>query len=177
MNFSAHQSTRGLSLAALALLVTCGATAAPASASAAKPAPTRYCSVLLDPIKPGEKFSRVVREACADTEEAAAKSAGTTASTLLLQLATDINMGGTVKNWNGTAGPCDTAGYGIRNLGDFNDTMSSWRQGHSRCNYVNVWTDEAYQGKHTYWHNWTQVNYVGADFNDQITSIHVHYEP
>ncbi|MGI5270241.1 hypothetical protein ACQEUU_13900 [Nonomuraea sp. CA-218870] len=169
------------SIAALAL-VACGVAAAPAAAST-NTAPARSCSVLLEPIQPGEKFSRVVKEVCADTIEKADLAAlgGTRTAaeaTLLLEAADNINQGLPRYRWWGYAGPCDTAGYGIRDLGvSWNDRISSWRQGHSRCNYLNVWENNSYQGAKTYWHNWTKVDYVGAAWNDRISSMHIHYEP
>ncbi|WP_043633321.1 hypothetical protein [Nonomuraea candida] len=190
----------GRALAVLAL-VACGVATAPAAASTPGPAaasgagqtgesaperaPARSCSVLLAPIRPGETFSRVLKEACADTIEqadqaavGAARTSAQAASTLLLEAADNINQGLPRYRWWGSAGPCDTAGYGIRDLGVmWNDRISSWRQGHSRCNYLNVWEHNSYQGAKTYWHNWTQVNYVGNAWNDRISSMHIHYEP
>ncbi|MFI6709096.1 hypothetical protein ACIBF7_21850 [Nonomuraea sp. NPDC050478] len=171
------------SIAALAL-VACGVAAAPAAAASTEsPAPTRSCSVLLEPIKPGETFSRVVKEVCADTIEKADQAAlgGTRTAaeaTLLLEAADNINQGLPRYRWWGYSGPCDTAGYGIRDLGVmWNDRISSWRQGHSRCNYLNVWEHNSYQGAKRYWHNWTKVDYVGDAWNDRISSMHIHYEP
>ncbi|MFG1943901.1 hypothetical protein [Nonomuraea sp. NPDC048826] len=48
------------------------------------------------------------------------------AATLLLEAADHANQGLPRYRWWGYAGPCDTAGYGIRDLGDaWNDRVSS----------------------------------------------------
>lgn len=180
MHTAIRRGTAGLCAAALAAGVAVTAGGAAMAAPRDEPNAKRYCAYLLDKIRPGETFSRIRGQSCAPTMRAAKAGAGVSAaSTLLMQLAENANMGGTVKSWSGSQGPCDTAGYGIRNLDDldFNDTISSFTTNNSRCNYVNMWTDAAYQGKHAYWYGWTRVDYVGDAVNDQVSSIHVHYEP
>ncbi|TDC39461.1 hypothetical protein E1281_38705 [Actinomadura sp. KC345] len=123
----------------------------------------------------------MLRQGCASSKQELDGTVGAAADTLLLVVYADANYGGLTKYWYGAYGPCDTEGYGIRNLettfNNINDKISSWSGGHSRCNYVNMWEHAVYQGRHAAWHNYTRVPNVGARMNDRISSIQVHYEP
>ncbi|NKZ03767.1 hypothetical protein [Actinomadura latina] len=140
-----------------------------------------HCAYVLDRMRPGETSSRVLRQGCAPSEKEARGAVGAAADTLLLVMYADANYGGLTKSWYGKYGPCDTEGYGIRNLEttfwNINDKISSWSAGHHSCNYVNMWEDAVYQGRHAAWHNYSRVPYVGSAMNDRVSSVNVHYEP
>jgi hypothetical protein len=172
---------RLLRMAILGLLFM-AATSAPVAAAGRSPsgpsASTRQCGYVLDRIKPGETSSDVLRQACSSSEDALVSELGVQSNTLLIALYSDANYGGFVYNFWGAFGPCDSAGYGIRNLaGEFNDRISSWQIGSSSCSGVYMYTDAFYSGQMAYWHWYTQVPYVGDAMNDRISSIHINYEP
>ncbi|WP_141576668.1 hypothetical protein [Actinomadura sp. WMMA1423] len=142
---------------------------------------TTHCAYVLDRLRPGETSSRILRKGCAPSKKELDGAMGTTADTLLLVMYEDANYGGSTKAWYGKYGPCDSEGYGIRDLEttlwNINDKISSWKIGHSRCNYVNMWENASYGGRHAAWKYYTAVPYVGDQLNDRISSVHVHYEP
>ena len=165
--------TRSTALAVGLVLVT---SAAPHRAAAADPAPQRaeqHCVVVLDKLQPGATSSRVVSRRCADSPEAAQLSSAADvapqATTLLLVLYQDLNYGGPSTRIEGSAGPCDTAGYGFSNLGSWRNRISSFKrfnwcqrvQGFDAVNYgggsLGVWTAD--------------TSWVGASANDRIDSI------
>ncbi|WP_103342316.1 hypothetical protein [Amycolatopsis sp. CA-126428] len=156
----------------------------PAAAATSEPATGNHCAYLLDRLRPGETASRVLSQSCGPSREETAAALGVAADTLLLTIYEDAGYGGDTVTWYGKYGPCDTAGYSIRDLEtqnpfltNMNDKISSWTAGHSRCNYVNFYEHAVYGGRHQAWHNWTAVSYVGDYINDRTSSINVHYEP
>jgi len=182
-----RQLALGLAVAAAAVVVPAGA------AGAAGPAPSaaggdagQVCGVLLDDLAPGQDESDVLREGCADTQaELEQDVLRTAANTHLMTVYEHADYGGAARVWYGAYGPCDSEGYGIKDLSTYpwpgqvnmNDKISSWRIGASSCSAVYMYENAYYGGRSGYWHWWNQVGYVGDALNDRISSIFIHYQP
>lgn len=163
-----------------AMLVSAVPVGAATSGSTAEP---QFCAFVLDPLEPGQELSRVVAQECAaDEEDLESTLAG---STLLMYGFEHANynegQSGQVFIWSGSAGPCDTEGYGIRQLGvdpitgfDWNDKLSSF-QTFNLCHEVNLFEHRQYNafenGRRGFYVGSTR--YVGDAMNDITTSIHV----
>jgi hypothetical protein len=162
-------------------LVVLAASAVPAAAATTAPADDQVCGAVLDHLHEGQTSSKVLRQDCASSRQSLESELGTNAQTLLMVLYEDANYGGSAKYWYGAFGPCDSEGYGIRDLQqtifNFNDRISSWQIGSSSCSGVYMYTNAVYSGQLAYWHWWSQVPYVGDAMNDRISSIHISYEP
>jgi hypothetical protein len=176
---------RGLRLAAVLVgLLGLILTATPPAAAAAKPAGERFCGYVIDRLQKHEDSSRMLRQDCASSKKALEGELGVAADTLLLILYehANFNTDGLVKYWYGAYGPCDSEGYGIRNIStfffDINDKISSWQRGAASCSAVYMYPHSEYRGSPSgYWHWYYQVPYVGDDLNDKISSIHINYQP
>jgi hypothetical protein len=141
-----------------------------------------YCAIVLDKIRPGQVESRVVSNTCAETKEAlAGVQAASSSDVLLMEWWLNINFGGTGAAIMGHEGPCDGAGYGIRDVGfAWRNLISSFKS-FSNCNYVVGYTGINYGGasKTFYDRNGinripaTSVPWVGDLFNDVMDSFRV----
>jgi hypothetical protein len=157
------------------------ATAAPAQAAAPVPASAgaQHCVIVAAPLEPGQTVSRVLSHVCADTPASAQRLSESAnprlASTLLLVLYENIryntDSAGASTQLRGSAGPCDTEGYGFGNLGSWGNRISSFKRfnwcqrvaGYDYINYggnngnpIGIWTKD--------------TDWVGAA-NDRIESI------
>jgi hypothetical protein len=116
MRINQRPSGRAVALAALAGVLLAGASATPALAAKAGPAGKDHCVLVLDPVRPGERESRVAVRSCA-ASTAAATSAVPASSTLLVWAYAGIYMGEPSTPIYGSAGPCDYDGYRINASG------------------------------------------------------------
>ncbi|GAB3434964.1 hypothetical protein GCM10027569_86500 [Flindersiella endophytica] len=134
-----------------------------------------HCIVVLDKLKPGQSVSRVAGRYCADSPEAAARLRAANdpspqATTLLLVVYEDANFGGASTRLEGSAGPCDTAGYGISAL------VPAWRNritSFKRFNVCQIVTgyDNTNYGGATYGPWRADTANVGSAANDHIDSL------
>jgi hypothetical protein len=159
-------------LTALTVAMTVGA----GSAEAAVDTGT-HCAVVLDKVHPGETVSRVLSTTCA--RDATPKVA--LASIPILSIWENLNYTGASKTFYGGSGPCDAAGYIIRDVGDNGIHLAWWRTHVSsfmwgnNCSYVNAYKGGNNTGFCAMYHG--NVGYVGAFMNDKIWSFHVQSAP
>ncbi|KAB2352313.1 hypothetical protein [Actinomadura rudentiformis] len=154
-----------------------------AAASTAPPGPTPtattpsspaagHCRVVLDRIRPGEKFSRVVSRTCS----ADRADLGINAETALMTWYQHASYDGASMTYTGLYGPCDKAGYGVRDVGYYDRawrySISSFRV-HNNCHWTQWYTAVNYGGSDVkYGHG--SYAYVGDFWNDRIQSFLMH---
>ena len=166
------------SAALLALLV---AAATPLGAHGARAASTpagaasveTHCAVVLEAARPGDSTSRVRSSTCLR----GAKPQVAASSVPILTIYEHINYGGSSKTFYGGDGPCDAAGYLIRDVGGtfwvlnwWETRVSSFMWGNN-CSYVNAYQGPSATGYCVHYHG--NVGYVGATMNDRIVSFRV----
>jgi hypothetical protein len=171
-----HTGIRALHRAAVIVAAATGLVmpVVPSSALAApKETESRYCAIIIEKLKPGEKTSKVVREATCGADHAAVTSQlGPMTSTLLMHWCQNANcFGGWGTDIYGSDGPCDQLGYGISFVGwGFNDAISAWNV-YNSCNNTWAFDHENYYG------DWQQyygnVGYCGNFMNDRISSFKI----
>lgn len=172
---SPRRTSFALGLVAASMVTTALATpsvAAPAeAASSARAADTRptdkYCTIVVEPVKTGEKFSRVKSRTCSD-DRATAAAARNSARTPLMSWYEHANYGGGSTMVFGDYGPCDLSGYKL-DTGLWSRSISSFRT-YSSCNFQSAYR---YDGDccATYWGYDTP--YVGDWANDRIGSFQI----
>jgi hypothetical protein len=161
--------------AAITLAVVFGTGVGGGTAEAAQPA--MHCAVVLDKVHPGETASRVMSESCSTS----ATSVVPLASIPILSIWENINYTGASKTFYGGSGPCDAAGYIIRDVGDNGIHFAWWRTHVSsfmwgnNCSFVNAYKGGNNTGFCAMYHG--NVGYVGAFMNDKIWSFHVQSAP
>ncbi|TWD81674.1 hypothetical protein FB561_2794 [Kribbella amoyensis] len=134
--------------------------------------------MILDPVKPGQTESRVVERKCSSDPQELASA--TQATTLLMSMCININYGGGCTNWRGTAGTCDAAGYGVKDIGAkwgaLDDNISSLKL-YGACNQAGLYENTNYNfrqpGREQFYGGNTP--YVGAYMNDRATSVVVYH--
>lgn len=129
-------------------------------ASAAEPSDGTHCAVVVERVKPGEKFSRVKSRTCSDTGTAAAALSG---RTLLVTWYEHAEYGGASTDVYGDYGPCDAAGYVLTAGVWWRDQISSF------ITYNNCDGQQAVlnNGGAVYYYGFGTPN-VGGQANDNI---------
>ncbi|MER6290170.1 hypothetical protein [Streptomyces sviceus] len=139
--------------------------AAPAqAASSARAADTgvegKYCAVVVEPVKPGEKVSRVKSRTCSDTGTAAVNRSG---RTLLMTWYEHAEYGGGSTDVYGDYGPCDADGY-VLSTGLWRYTISSFIT-YNSCDGQQAVLNDGQNA--VYYYGFGTPN-VGARANDNI---------
>jgi len=145
-----------------------------------------HCMTVLARLQPGQTASDVISHECAANEEDLGKSGRFSADDkrLLIVWYEDVGFNGNSEKIYGFAGPCDSDGYGIPNVGvwddpqwpfgGWNDVISSFKT-LNHCNHVTAYQHENYGGRQQTWHSpfasGVAVTYVGDKMNDTITSF------
>ncbi|WP_327749657.1 hypothetical protein [Streptomyces europaeiscabiei] len=176
---SPRRTSFALGLMAASMLTTALATpsvAAPAeAASSARAADTRpegkYCTVVVEPVKPGEKASRVKSRTCSD-DRATAAAARNSARTPLMSWYEHANYGGGSTMVFGDYGPCDLSGY-VLDTGLWSNSISSFRT-YSSCDGQQA---TLYNGDGPFLYWGYDTPYVGDFANDDIASFWVYNLP
>ncbi|MFG2350921.1 hypothetical protein [Streptomyces phaeochromogenes] len=146
--------------------------APPVSASQTPQTPEgKYCTVVVEPVKPGEKVSRVKSRTCTD-DRATAAAARNSARTPLMSWYEHANYGGGSTMVFGDYGPCDLSGY-VLNTGLWSRSISSFRT-FSSCDGQQATLNDG-DGPYLYWGYDTP--YVGDFANDDIYSFWVYNLP
>ncbi|MGW3942547.1 hypothetical protein [Streptomyces phaeochromogenes] len=129
-----------------------------ASASAASDG--THCSVVVERVKPGEKFSRVKSRTCSDTGTAAVNRSG---RTLLMTWYEHAEYGGASTDVYGDYGPCDADGYVL-------STGTWWRSISSFITYNSCDGQQAVlnDGQNAVYYYGFGTPNVGARANDNI---------
>ncbi|MEU6820109.1 hypothetical protein ABZ921_05735 [Streptomyces atriruber] len=145
-NKNKNKNLLSVGVACLAVLA-----AVPPGVAGAAPAPqagahNRHCITVLEKLAPGERTSRVAERKCTREGESLAQLRGRMVPRELL-----------VKYWDGTYfdgdsdeirgrdGGCDAAGYGVPDMGAFNNRVSSFRT-FGTCNSVQLFDKPSYDG-------------------------------
>jgi hypothetical protein len=148
-----------------AVAVTGAAALAGAAAPPQVPVPHTHCVITLH----GADAPTARCGAAAETGEARA-------GTLLMSWYRDADYDGDTVDLRSTEGPCDAAGYGVSDIGEYlgwawNDSVSSFRT-FGNCTVVQSFANNNYGGDfHTFIGD---TPYVGDDWNDRISSILLH---
>lgn len=153
----------------------------PAALATSSPtAQATHCAVVLAPLQPGQQSSKILFSQCAAMNQQVTVPLGSThlmtwykdANFLPLQNPTPFEL-------FGSAGPCDSSGYGVTFVGSaWNDKISSfkvfnncnWTRAYSNANFNVTSTGvvsgicKRYQGN---------TSFVGAALNDQISSFRI----
>ncbi|WP_394834375.1 hypothetical protein LVJ94_48535 [Pendulispora rubella] len=135
----------------------------------------RHCRVVLEKLEPGETESRVAADECvADEKDFTLNPA---ASTLLMIWYEHPYFGGESRAIYGNAGPCDSAGYGVSDVGaNWYSRISSFK-GFNSCNDITAFVGTKYTG---YWVGWgthaaeLAIGDVGPDLDNNIRSFRMH---
>ncbi|WP_171168080.1 hypothetical protein [Streptomyces sp. I05A-00742] len=141
----------------LSLAVTaCASLSIGPNAVAVEPPAQRHCITVLDKLKPGERESRVIEHRCTDQGESEAdlRSQVPLARALLLKHWDLSRYGGDSDEFYGRDGGCDAAGYGIPDLGELANKVSSFRS-YGTCSAVTGYVDGRYGGRSRTWDNST----------------------
>lgn len=140
------------------------------SISSNGPSPKQHCRIVLDKIRPGEKFSRVRSRTCADRQE----SLGINQSLLIMTWYQDAGFGGISAAIEGSGGPCDAGGYGVRDtdawVWGWSHIISSYKVWNN-CYWSLYYTGTNYGGAGSHPAHGGNNYYVGDQFNDQVRSI------
>jgi hypothetical protein len=148
-----------------------------ASAAEASSEGITKCAVVLGKVKQGERESAVLSTSCTvgSAPEVAASSVP------ILTIWQNLNYTGRSKTFYGGDGPCDAAGYIIKDVGreqlgnfDWRKNVSSMQWGNN-CSYINAYQAGLNTGFCFQYHG--NVGYVGAVMNDKIWSLHVQSAP
>jgi hypothetical protein len=162
-----------ISGAMAAALITTGTSTAHANPvnDSAKPKGGQYCATVLAPTRAGENESHVTFENCYASEKERASAPALRDTTLLMTWYKDRDYFGGSTQWRGSAGGCDSAGYGKAVVDwDWATTISSFKVW-SGCYHTTAYTNENFGGaSRTYSGN---VPYVGDFMNDIIHSMWV----
>ncbi|MFI1720657.1 hypothetical protein [Streptomyces sp. NPDC020489] len=136
-----------------------------ASAEASDTAQGRYCTVVVERVKPGEKASRVKSRTCSDDRTAATRSS---AGTLLMSWYQHAGFGGDVTHVYGDYGPCDSDGY-LLDTGLSRYMISSFRT-YNNCDGQQAVLND---GRTTFYYYGYATSYVGDRANDDIAYFKV----
>jgi hypothetical protein len=156
-----------------AALITTDASIAHASPAndSAKPKGNQYCAAVLAPMSAGDKESNVTFKNCYSSEKERASAPALRATTLLMTWYTDRDYFGGSTQWRGSAGGCDSAGYGKAVVPwDWAITISSFKVW-SGCYHTTAYTNENFGGASRIYSG--NVPYVGDFMNDIIHSMWV----
>lgn len=170
-------------LIASTLAIGCSGSEDPQAAADGSP---QHCFVLIDKLQPGETTSNVVEQGCSADEAEANTFAAADDRTLIMTWYSDANYEGDSTKVYGKAGECDDAGYGIPNVGvwddlewpfgGWNDRISSFKTW-NYCNHAAAYQHENYGGRCDDWYDpgvaGLGIDYVGDNMNDMITSFFV----
>jgi len=167
-------------LLASTLALGCSSGAENPQAAGKKP---QYCTTVIDKLQPGQTESEIISHECSDTEQDANTFAAD-GKKLIIVWYEDEDYGGASQRVFGKAGDCDRDGYGINNVGrwddvtwpfgGWNDDISSFKTD-SYCNHVAAYENENYGGRCKQWHDpdakGLGIKNVGHELNDLITSF------
>jgi hypothetical protein len=132
----------------------------------------QHCRIVLDKLHPGEQFSKVISQTCADRRDDLHINAGT----LLIIWWLHADYQGYSLTIEGAYGPCDLDGYGIRDTGNpwdpfypywWRNNISSFKL-YNSCNYAALYKGINYGGYGDA-RRGNQSNLGGM--NDQVRSI------
>jgi hypothetical protein len=171
-----HQRSVSVAVtAAAAVLTSIGATSAisPATAveAAEDPAQSTHCYIVLEPLQPGAAVSQVRSRECVQPGEKRTTQRGLLLMTWYEHANFNPN-GGRSTSLEGSAGPCDSDGYGFRDTGGWRRLISSYKL-FNQCDWFRGWTGTNYGGTSPGWFYGTQNGYVGPTLNDNTGSIQI----
>ncbi|MET8686795.1 hypothetical protein ABZV77_21525 [Streptomyces sp. NPDC004732] len=136
----------GLACLAVFAAVPPGAAGATSASQGGASAGARHCITVLDKLGPGERTSRVVERQCTREGESMAQLRGRMAPRELLVKYWDGHyFDGDSDEIRGRDGGCDAAGYGVPDMGAFNNRVSSFRT-FGTCNSVQLFENPSYDG-------------------------------
>ncbi|WP_116245268.1 hypothetical protein [Nocardiopsis sp. FIRDI 009] len=150
MNTPERHSAPGLrprtwSVAAIALVLVSALPTTTANAEAVKT--TTHCVITLDAPAPGSEQSRVASQFCDTDPQAAVLQDARAASTLLMTWYSSNYYNGSSTQLRGSAGPCDSSGYGVAYVGDeWNDRIGSYRL-FNNCRLTTLYEHSNYGGR------------------------------
>jgi hypothetical protein len=160
-----------LSLALTGAIFAAGPADATASAGVQRPTSGRYCAAVLAPVQAGARESAVTYENCYSSEKERASAPALRDTTLLMTWYTDRDYFGGSTQWRGSAGGCDSAGYGKAVVPwEWATTISSFKVW-SGCYHTTAYTNENFGGASRIYSG--NVPYVGDFMNDIIHSMWV----
>ncbi|MFJ5261597.1 hypothetical protein ACIQAC_14160 [Streptomyces sp. NPDC088387] len=128
----------------------------------------KYCATVVEPVKAGEKVSRVKNRVCADSRASAAAAVRQSASTLLMTWYDNANFGGGWNDLYGNFGPCDSAGY-VLNTGLWRTSISSFRT-YNNCDGQQAVLNN---GSGVLYYYGYATSYVGDRANDNIETFKI----
>lgn len=167
----AQRSLLGATVGVLAIV----GVAQPAQAAPPKATPAQHCVVVVDPVKKGETYSRVVSRTCATTEAAAKQALGSLApSYTIIKFRQHPYWGGDTLTFYGSF-PCyDGYLYTFYNTrpsanGAGNWGISSWTT-HNGCNHTKIFYDYNLSGVGREYTNDTSEATVPGALNDHVWS-------
>jgi hypothetical protein len=146
---------------------------------------TQHCAIVVAKAQPGQAASDVISRECADSEGDLERHGRFSSSRVLIMTwYSDAGFSGESEKIYGDEGPCDDLGYGIPNVGVYddiqwpfggwNDRISSFKTW-NYCNHATAHQHENWGGREETWHDpdaaGLGVEYVGDSMNDQITSF------
>lgn len=141
----------------------------PLMTSSAGPSPGSDCQIVLAPLQPGERHSRVLSQQCASPGH---RLVAPRATVLIMTWYEHIRYGGASTRIYGVYGPCDSAGYGIRGFDEFWDNKVSSFKVWNSCTYTRGYLEKNYGG--TNCGRWRgSVDWVGHTYNDKLSSFWV----
>jgi len=151
----------------------------------------QHCDIVVAKLQPGQTTSDVISRDCGDNEDDSNTFAAASGKrALIMTWYEDAGYGGGSQKIYGDDGPCDDAGYGIPNVGVYdditwpfggwNDTISSFKTW-NYCNHAAAYEHENYGGRCDDWYDpgaaGLGVKYVGDKMNPMITSFYVKRGP
>ncbi|WP_050515411.1 GDSL-type esterase/lipase family protein [Streptomyces rimosus] len=128
----------------------------------------KNCLTVLDPVQPGQRFSRVVSRTCGQRAEKALAEAQQ-ARTLLLKVYEHEQLRGNWEVYSSSGGSCDASGYGIRDLGYTASTTTTSFVMYNNCTKVTAYQATDFRGLSEDYYGDRVVN-VGLKMNDRISS-------
>ncbi|MDI5979656.1 hypothetical protein [Amycolatopsis magusensis] len=135
---------------------------------------TEACQVVLHKLKPGQETSDVAFSRCSDNPD----EFRTSGWIILANLYVDADYRGRVIYLSGLDGPCDSAGYGWRDLSDIapdgsgaDNTVSSFRVLEG-CTWSQMYDGVNYSGDVKYGHG--NYAFIGHEMNDRMSSMILH---
>ena len=150
-------------LAVAASLIGLVGLAPPASAS--EKSQGKYCTVVVERVKPGEKASRVKSRTCSDDNSTATRRS---AGTLLMTWYQHARFGGDMTHVYGDYGPCDGSGY-LLDTGLSRYMISSFET-YNNCDGQQAVLND---GRTTFYYYGSATPYVGDRANDDIAYFKV----
>jgi hypothetical protein len=153
---SRHPAVVAAVAVTLSSLASTLALAGPVRAEAMGPSMTvppnaeHYCVIFVDQLRPGASASWMTQQRCSTDAEALASytSARNEGEHLMTWYSAEEYLGSWSQIW-GNDGTCDRAGYGLRNMGTWNDRVRSYRL-HGACSSSVIFEDSDHGGRYAF---------------------------